>query len=38
VFEHDQGVDACEVDGVDVQEVDGDDVFGLGCEELLPGW
>jgi hypothetical protein len=38
VFEHDQGVDAFEVDGVDVQEVDGDDVFGLGCEELLPGW
>ncbi|WP_323184129.1 hypothetical protein [Streptomyces sp. NBC_01221] len=38
VFEHDQGVDAFEVDGVDVQEVDGDDVLGLGCEELPPGW
>jgi hypothetical protein len=36
VFEHDQGVDAFEVDGVDVQDVDGDDVFGLGCQELPP--
>ncbi|MER7198535.1 hypothetical protein [Streptomyces sp. CB01635] len=38
VFEHDQGVDAFEVDGVDVQEVGGDDVLGLGCEGLPPGW
>ncbi|MEV4016803.1 hypothetical protein AB0J35_40540 [Nonomuraea angiospora] len=31
VFEHDQGVQAFEVDGVD-----GDDVLGLGGQELLP--
>ncbi|MFE4685163.1 hypothetical protein ACFRNJ_30905 [Streptomyces sp. NPDC056721] len=37
VFEHDQGVDAFEIDGVDVQEVDSDDVLGLGSEELPPG-
>jgi hypothetical protein len=35
VFEHDQGVDAVEVDGVDVQEVDGDDVFGLAARNCL---
>lgn len=37
MFEHDQGVDAFEVDGVDVQKVDGDNVLGLGSEELPPG-
>ncbi|MGV9382374.1 hypothetical protein ACWDRB_41635 [Nonomuraea sp. NPDC003707] len=35
-FEHDQGIQACEVDGVHMQEVDGDDALGLVGQELLP--
>lgn len=36
MFEHDQGVQACELDRVHMQEVDSDDVLSLGGQELLP--